>query len=298
MHPPPVAAHANTRSVIAQTEENQQHLLKDAQTEPFAALPAAHEPPFAQEQQPSPPKHNRKRARSVSFAPGPAEIAAKYRTDDGHPDHEGETARQKRRLKRPAYEHLTVAAIESLEKELGEDCKPSIVRLKRRAGLLPLRGPPASFLDWLTHAAADLGAAKDGAEEQKRVQQAASCQVSTEDARRGTEVRISRDINVGTANGMHNKFRLSRPKTANAFGRGGVGSGAQAPSSNNRPLRLGSLGGPPNAYAALTLKPSDVPSKGRPLRLGSLKGPSTRGGGKSAGASGSKRLGSLGGGPL
>lgn len=82
----------------------------------------------------------KKRVRAVKFAPGPGEIASKYMTKDGHPDHEGETAKQRRRVRRPGTaEDLTPASVMMLEKVLGDSCKPSITRLKRRAGMLPLR---------------------------------------------------------------------------------------------------------------------------------------------------------------
>ena len=86
---------------------------------------------------------------SVSFAPAPKEVAEKYDTIDGHPNHEGRIAQQKRRIKKPETEDLTASAIKIIEDELGDVCKPSIIRLKRRAGLLPLRNKSSllSLLD-------------------------------------------------------------------------------------------------------------------------------------------------------
>lgn len=66
----------------------------------------------------------------VRFAKGPHEDV--YKTPDGHPDHEGQTARQ-RRVQEAAYPaDLTAASIRMLETELGEAYRASIDRLKRR----------------------------------------------------------------------------------------------------------------------------------------------------------------------
>jgi hypothetical protein len=68
--------------------------------------------------------------RKVSFAPGP--WADKFSTPDGHPDHEGQLARQRRSAGMGWGRDLTPSAVRAVEAELGEDCRPSIDRLKRR----------------------------------------------------------------------------------------------------------------------------------------------------------------------
>ncbi|KAL4855809.1 hypothetical protein ACK3TF_003582 [Chlorella vulgaris] len=75
--------------------------------------------------------------RRVSFAQGP--WAGKFQTCDGHPDHEGQLARQRRSAGSSWGRDLTPSAVRAVESELGEACRPSIDRLKRRVGLLPLR---------------------------------------------------------------------------------------------------------------------------------------------------------------
>lgn len=85
-------------------------------------------------------------SKNVRWAPGPDEIACKYNTHDGHPDHEGCVARQKRR-KMTAYGiDLTPQSVKALELELGESCRASLDRLKRRVGLLPLRQRPQEYI--------------------------------------------------------------------------------------------------------------------------------------------------------
>ena len=69
----------------------------------------------------------------VRFAPGP--WADKFRTHDGHPDHEGQLARQRRSMGAGWGRDLTPSAVRAVEAELGEACRPSIDRLKRRCVL-------------------------------------------------------------------------------------------------------------------------------------------------------------------
>lgn len=73
--------------------------------------------------------------RRVRFAPGP--LFDQYHTKDGHPQHEGQTAKQKRVVQSPWPVDLTAHNIKMLEGEIGEICQQSIQRLKRRVGLLP-----------------------------------------------------------------------------------------------------------------------------------------------------------------
>lgn len=68
--------------------------------------------------------------RRVSFAQGP--WAGKFQTCDGHPDHEGQLARQRRSAGSSWGRDLTPSAVRAVESELGEACRPSIDRLKRR----------------------------------------------------------------------------------------------------------------------------------------------------------------------
>jgi hypothetical protein len=95
----------------------------------------------------SQPKTNHR----VRFAPGPLEVASKYKTQDGHPDHEGLTAKQKRSLGRSFGADLTPQSVLALEKMLGKGdalYRPSLERLKRRVGLLPLRIRNHQYLTW------------------------------------------------------------------------------------------------------------------------------------------------------
>lgn len=57
--------------------------------------------------------------------------------------------------KAPGGEKLTEANIRQIEMELGEECLPSVTRLKRRAGMLPLRPPPER--PWLQNKDKSLG---------------------------------------------------------------------------------------------------------------------------------------------
>ena len=66
----------------------------------------------------------------VRFAPGP--WSEKFDTQDGHPDHEGQLARQRRSSGQGWGRDLTPSAVRAVEAELGEACRPSIDRLKRR----------------------------------------------------------------------------------------------------------------------------------------------------------------------
>lgn len=87
----------------------------------------------------------------VRFAPGPLEVASKYKTQDGHPDHEGLTAKQKRSLSRSFGTDLTPQSVLALEKMLGkadELYRPSLERLKRRVGLVPLRKRNQQYITW------------------------------------------------------------------------------------------------------------------------------------------------------
>ena len=66
----------------------------------------------------------------VRFASGP--LREIYHTPDGHPSHEGQTARQRRSLNTSYPVDLTAHSIRMLEQELGEPYRLSINRLKRR----------------------------------------------------------------------------------------------------------------------------------------------------------------------
>ena len=66
----------------------------------------------------------------VRFADGPLQDI--YGTPDGHPSHEGQTARQRRSLNTSYPVDLTPHSIRMLEQELGESYRLSINRLKRR----------------------------------------------------------------------------------------------------------------------------------------------------------------------
>ena len=66
----------------------------------------------------------------VRFADGP--LQETYGTPDGHPNHEGQTARQRRSLSTSYPVDVTPHSIRMLEQELGESYRLSINRLKRR----------------------------------------------------------------------------------------------------------------------------------------------------------------------
>lgn len=72
----------------------------------------------------------------VRFSRGPLED--RYETPDGHPDHEGRLAQQKRALGASYPMDLTPSSIRMLEVELGESYRPSIDRLKRRCPCSPV----------------------------------------------------------------------------------------------------------------------------------------------------------------
>lgn len=84
------------------------------------------------------------RSRRVRFAPGP--LADQYDTHDGHPQHEGQTAVQRRSIPSPWPLDLTPHSIKMLEAEVGDICQASIMRLKRRVGLLPPIQRPLEYL--------------------------------------------------------------------------------------------------------------------------------------------------------
>ncbi|GAB4821532.1 hypothetical protein N2152v2_008578 [Parachlorella kessleri] len=92
-------------------------------------------------------KRTRPEPTKVGFATGP--LSDKYQTEDGHPDHEGRTAQPKRCLGQSWGHDLTPSNVKDLETELGEECRPSLDRLKRRVGLLPLRKRPQDYLTWM-----------------------------------------------------------------------------------------------------------------------------------------------------
>jgi hypothetical protein len=71
----------------------------------------------------------------VRFASGP--LREIYHTPDGHPSHEGQTARQRRSLNTSYPVDLTAHSIRMLEQELGEPYRLSINRLKRRWSSAP-----------------------------------------------------------------------------------------------------------------------------------------------------------------
>ena len=97
-------------------------------------------PPQQQQQTQTQHEHNTRQrgreaaGRKVSFAPGP--WSDKFSTHDGHPDHEGQLARQRRAGGSGGGggwgRDLTPSAVRAVEAELGEECRPSIDRLKRR----------------------------------------------------------------------------------------------------------------------------------------------------------------------
>ena len=66
----------------------------------------------------------------VHFAPGP--LADLYETKVGHPQHEGQTAIQRRSVLSQWPIDLTPHSIRMLEAEVGDICQHSIQRLKRR----------------------------------------------------------------------------------------------------------------------------------------------------------------------
>lgn len=84
----------------------------------------------------------------VRFATGPLPG-----TPDGHPPHEGLTAQQRRVLSMALTPDLTPSNVRLLEQELGEDCQPSVTRLKRRWA------SPAGALNLLCDGRLDLAAA-------------------------------------------------------------------------------------------------------------------------------------------
>ncbi|DBA79701.1 TPA: hypothetical protein ACH3X1_008371 [Trebouxia sp. C0004] len=84
------------------------------------------------------------RRRRVHFAPGP--LADLYATKDGHPQHEGQTAIQRRSVPSQWPIDLTSHSIRMLEAEVGDICQHSIERLKRRVGLLPPIQRPLEYL--------------------------------------------------------------------------------------------------------------------------------------------------------
>lgn len=76
--------------------------------------------------------------RRVRFAPGPLEA-----TPDGHPATEGCIARPVRQNPCLGWgQDLTRGNVLLLESLLGAECQESVLRLKRRVGLLPLIRPP------------------------------------------------------------------------------------------------------------------------------------------------------------
>ncbi|KAK9826097.1 hypothetical protein WJX81_002391 [Elliptochloris bilobata] len=85
----------------------------------------------------------RKRKRRVRFAAGP--LRAVYHTRDGHPDHEGQVARQRRELGATWPVDLTPGGVRMLEVELGSGYTWSLDRLKRRVGLLPPVKRPRTY---------------------------------------------------------------------------------------------------------------------------------------------------------
>ncbi|CAL8470542.1 g10084 [Coccomyxa elongata] len=98
-----------------------------------SAIPEGSKAAAANESEPRSPRRSPRRR--VRFATGP--LQNQYETPDGHPNHEGETARQRRALQVSYPADLTPSSIRMLEQELGESYRPSIDRLKRRVGLLP-----------------------------------------------------------------------------------------------------------------------------------------------------------------
>ena len=123
--PCPVHAH-NTR--------NRNRPAQDLQQQP--PLPLSPQPQ-QQAQQGEAPRQQRRTAKcgqhKVQFSQGPLE--QKYGTQDGHPDHEGRLARQRRSLGLSWGHDLTPSSVRALESgpdALGEECQPSLSRLKRR----------------------------------------------------------------------------------------------------------------------------------------------------------------------
>jgi hypothetical protein len=84
-------------------------------------------------------------SRRVSFAPGPLHCSPAVRspvTDDGHPATEGALAMPVRRVPSSYALDLTRGNVLMLEQLLGPDSAMSVMRLKRRVGLLPPIRPP------------------------------------------------------------------------------------------------------------------------------------------------------------
>jgi hypothetical protein len=84
-------------------------------------------------------------SRRVSFAPGPLHGSPAVRspvTDDGHPATEGALAMPVRRVPSSYALDLTRGNVLMLEQLLGPDSAMSVMRLKRRVGLLPPIRPP------------------------------------------------------------------------------------------------------------------------------------------------------------
>jgi hypothetical protein len=177
----------------------------------------------------APPPPAAAAARRVSFAAGPAEVAGKYGTGDGHPPHEGETARLRRRLGRAAAlgGGLTAASIRALEAELGEGCRHSLTRLKRRAGLLPARAPPPHARRLAAARAAAGGDAGEAAGEA-----AAAAAAAAVDA-------AQRPVALG-----------GLPSAAPAPAAGAAGRRLGSLHGDGGALRLGGLGPSPPALAA------------------------------------------------
>ena len=85
----------------------------------------------------------------VRFAEGSLQDV--YGTPDGHPSHEGQTARQRRSLNTSYPVDLTPHSIRMLEQELGESYRLSINRLKRRH-VDDITLPHYTFHTTMTHA--------------------------------------------------------------------------------------------------------------------------------------------------
>eukprot|EP00873_Tetraselmis_striata_P022757 jgi/Tetstr1/443021/TSEL_031081.t1 len=77
----------------------------------------------------------------VRFAGGP--LGGVYGTDDGHPPEEGRVATAKRDLGGGGPEGFTWHNVRALAKLLGDDCLPSIERLKRRLKVMEAGDSPA-----------------------------------------------------------------------------------------------------------------------------------------------------------
>jgi hypothetical protein len=70
----------------------------------------------------------------VRFAPGP------LNTDDGHPTHEGKVAQAVPQRSPQTLSKVTKKSIQMIAEELLQDgCEPSLLRLQRRVGLMPLK---------------------------------------------------------------------------------------------------------------------------------------------------------------